>query len=91
MFLAMSQLTGPPRQDSMSANWRSVSANCCGLPIPERAHRARAGDTTAGAPRAAGRPRAAGTLAALVFRLIGQAETERAFSHRWLCGRMEGS
>ena len=30
-------------------------------------------------------------LAALVFRLIGQPETERAVSHRWLCGRMEGS
>ena len=32
-FLARSQLTGPPRQDSMSANWRSASANCCGSPI----------------------------------------------------------
>ena len=32
-FLARSQLTGPPCQDSRSANWRSASANCCGLPI----------------------------------------------------------
>ncbi|MGH3178701.1 MAG: ATP-binding cassette domain-containing protein [Streptosporangiaceae bacterium] len=29
--------------------------------------------------------------AAPVFGLIGHAKTKRAISHRWLCGRMEGS
>src|SRR5208283_2757185 len=31
-FLARSQLTGPPRYDIRSANWRSASANCWGSP-----------------------------------------------------------
>ena len=65
--------------------------------LPRVAHRperpegaARAGTAGAGTAARAG-TRVAGTLPAVVFRLLGQAETERAISHRWLCGRMEGS
>ena len=88
-FLARSQLTGPPCQDSRSANWRSASANCCGSPIAPNGPWAPERPAGAGTRRPAGAPGA--TLAALVFRLVGQAEAERAVSHRWLCGRIEGS
>jgi len=61
---------------------------------PERSRRAPRAGKAAGtaAPRAPGtRTLRPGTLATLVFRLFWQAETERAISHRWLWGRMEGS
>ena len=62
---------------------------------PERPHRPATGELPASGDTAAARAGPAATRAAgpapAVFGLIGQAETERAISHRWLCGRMEGS
>jgi len=75
-FLARSQLTGPPRQDSMSRTGAAASANCCGSPIARTAPSLAAGTAAAGPPPRTAAARTA-RPAALVFGLIGQAETER--------------
>jgi hypothetical protein len=60
------------------------------LRVAHRPERARGPPAAARPGLAEGPPAARGPLAALIFRLVGQTEAERAVSHRWLCGRMEG-
>ena len=87
MFLARSQLTGPPCQDIRSANCRSASASCCGSPSGPSGPPA-PWPPEPGPPEPDRSTRASRAL----VRVTGHPKAEGRVSHlRGLSGRMEES